>query len=216
MEKEVSMLIADLSGYTALTETHGSTSAANLIEKYEQIVQNCLVGNCNLCERRGDEVMIVSDSADMLLTTALQILQKTAMEPNFLQVHGGLHFGKILNRNGHYYGSTLNITARIAAKALPGTFWCSDIYIRQLKEINLNSLHSMGKHQFKNVSGETELHELRIEENASFWIDPICRMLILNKSNSIPHPASPSIFFCSVDCLNIYMSHPAMHLTDNF
>lgn len=206
MEEELAMLIADLSGYTALTETHGSASAADLIEKYVDIVQNCLVGNSKLCERRGDEVMIVSDSADTLLATAVFILQSTSVEANFLQVHGGLHWGKILNRNNHYFGSTLNITARIASKAMPGTFWCSDQYIHQLSKNTPYILKSQGKHSLKNVSGETELHELRIIENLSFWIDPICRMLILNKEDSIAHPHTSSLFFCSVNCLNTYMA----------
>jgi len=42
MEENIGILIADLSGYSALTETHGSVSAADLIDKYRAIVENCL------------------------------------------------------------------------------------------------------------------------------------------------------------------------------
>lgn len=45
MEKSVAILMADLSGYTALTETHGAASAANLTDKYIRIAENCLVGD---------------------------------------------------------------------------------------------------------------------------------------------------------------------------
>ena len=77
--------MADLSGYTALTETHGSVSAADLIDRYVEIVEGCLVGECRLKERTGDEVMIVSKSPDCLLASAYQIMKATSAEDNFLQ-----------------------------------------------------------------------------------------------------------------------------------
>ena len=117
MEKDIAILIADLSEYTALTETHGSVAAADLIDKYIRIVQTCLVGDSQLHERTGDEIMIVSSSPDFLVATAIMIANKTSSEENFLQVHGGLHYGKVLKRSNSYFGSALNLTSRIAAKA---------------------------------------------------------------------------------------------------
>ena len=43
--EKIAILIADLSGYSALTETHGAVSAADLIDKYLGIVEDCLVGD---------------------------------------------------------------------------------------------------------------------------------------------------------------------------
>ena len=37
MEQEIAILIADLSGYTALTEAHGAFSVADLVDKYIEI-----------------------------------------------------------------------------------------------------------------------------------------------------------------------------------
>ena len=54
MEENVAILMADLSGFTALTETHGAVSAADIIEKYIRIAENCLVGNTIIHERKGD------------------------------------------------------------------------------------------------------------------------------------------------------------------
>ena len=42
MELNIAVLIADLTGYTALTERHGASSAADLIDKYVEIVKDCL------------------------------------------------------------------------------------------------------------------------------------------------------------------------------
>ena len=96
MEQDIAILIADLSGYTALTETHVSLSAADLIDKYVDIVHASLIGDSRLQERVGDEVMIVSASPDYLLATAELLLQSTQEEYNFLEVHGALHYGKFI------------------------------------------------------------------------------------------------------------------------
>ncbi len=204
MEENIAILMADLAGYTALTETHGSFSAADLIDRYIAIVDTCLVGDCKLHERTGDEVMIVSRSPDFLLATALMVMMKTSKEENFLQVHGGLHYGKILKRKNSYFGSAINLTSRIAAKADPGSFWCSDEFVNSLADKSLTMLHPKGKYRFKNINEEKEMFMISSEYKKLFYIDPICRMLLLDTKKAIKHPQSEDIFFCSHDCLHIY------------
>ena len=206
MEKNIAILMVDLSGYTALTETHGSVSAADLIDRYIGIVEHCLVGDSRLHERTGDEIMVVSDSPDFLLATALMIGKNTSNEENFLQVHGGLHYGKVLKRTNSYFGSAINLTSRIAARSNPGTYWCSDEYVNALSDKAVFSLTSKGNHVFKNISEEKEVFELCIEDRRPFYIDPVCRMLILDPQNAIQHPNENDQYFCSSDCLKIYIS----------
>ena len=206
MEKNIAILMADLSGYTALTEIHGSVAAADLIDKYIGIAENCLVGDSRLHERTGDEIMVISDSPDFLLATALMIGKNTSNEENFLQVHGGLHYGKALKRANSYFGSAINLTARIAAKANPGTYWCSKEYVNALSGESVRTLTSKGTQLFKNIREEREVFELCIEDRRAFYIDPVCRMLILDSKNEIPHPNEDDQFFCSSDCLKIYIS----------
>jgi len=209
MEENIAILIADLSGYTALTETHGAASAADIIDKYIQIVENCLVGDSTLKERKGDEVMIVSHYPDFLLSTAGMFLQNISREENFLQIHGGLHYGKVLKRNESYFGSAINLTARIAAKASPGTFWCSNEFISGITDRTTVRLESKGKHRFKNVNEEIEIAELANEHSDFFVVDPICRMLILDKTTAIQHPEENHLFFCSQACFDIFIKREA-------
>jgi adenylate cyclase len=205
MEQNIAILIADLSGYTALTETHGAVTAADLVDKYLEIVHESLVGDSKLHQRVGDEVMIVSTSPDHLISTAIMLIQNCSKEHLFLQVHGGLHYGRILKRNDHYFGSPLNLTSRIAAKANNGTFWCSAEFVNALSDRSSFKFCSKGKHSFKNVSEENEVFELVIEHSNFFHVDPVCRMLIHKKETAIPHPHEQDIFFCSENCLDIYM-----------
>ena len=204
MEENIAMLIADLSGYSALTEMHGSVSAADLIDKYMTIVENCLDHDSKFHERTGDEVIIVSTSPDSLLRTAFRIIQGSSGADNFLQVHGGLHIGKLLKRNNSYFGSVINITSRIAAAANPGTFWCSEEFAHSLSEPSFSDLNPKGKHSFRNISEGKEMYEASIEPKNSFFIDPVCRMQILDTTKAKKHPEPEDIFFCSSACLDIY------------
>jgi adenylate cyclase len=206
MEQDIAILMADLSGYTALTETHGSASAADLIDKYIGIAENCLVGDTKIHERTGDEIMFISDSPDFLLATALMIGRHAAKEQNFLQIHGGLHYGKVLKRGNSYFGSAINLTSRIASKAKAGTFWCSDEYVNALTDKAAFSLTSQGNQTFKNVNKEKEVFEVDIQTNIEFHIDPVCRMIILDPKTAATYPGKGEIYFCSRGCKEIYHS----------
>ena len=204
MEKNIAILIADLSGYTALTETHGATSAANLIDKYIRIAENYLVGDSKIHQRTGDEIMFISDYPDFLLATALNLETNTSNEEYFLQIHGGLHFGKVLNRADNYYGSTVNLASRIAANAIAGTFWCSDDFVKSLTNKSICAFKPMGSHLFKNINGQKKIYEVSIEKTKTTLIDPICRMLIVNPQNAFHHPNENQIYFCSIQCREEY------------
>ncbi len=206
MEQNLAILIADLSGYSAMTEIHGPLSAADLIDKYIDIVNDSLVGDSCLHERVGDEVMIISSSPDDLLGTA-EILSKTlSAESHFLQIHAGLHYGKLLKRGNGYFGSALNITARIANAAKPGTVSCSEVFLRTIDPASASNFKNIGTSNFKNISEPLELFELDKESIVDYDIDPVCRMIVLKDSVSFSHPTAPQKVFCSAECLHIYTS----------
>lgn len=204
MEQNIAILIADLSGYTALTETHGSIMAADTIDRYLEMVKECLAGDSILHQVVGDEVLIVSSSPDDLICTAIMLIQKCSVEHNFLQLHGSLHYGKILKRNNNYFGATINVASRIAARASKGTFWCSDKFVNALADKTKFTFRSQGKQNFKNVNDGNEVLELILENTYPFYIDPVCRMLIYKKEIYVPHPGA-DIFFCSHHCREIYI-----------
>ena len=119
-------------------------------------------------------------------------------------VHGGLHFGKVLKRGGSYFGSTINLVSRIASKAVPGSFWCSGDFINALKDKSACTFISKGNHHFKNITDAKEVFELGIERMKTSYIDPVCRMLIVNVQNAVYDPSEGGLYFCSSKCLEIY------------
>ena len=207
---DIAILMADLSGYSALTETHGPVTAADLIDKYISLAENCLVDDCKLHQQTGDEIMFVSKSSDVMLATAKQLSIKMAKEEYFLQVHGGLHYGPVIKRGSNYFGSAVNLTARIASKAAAGAFYCSVEFINSIDDKSTCIFQSKGNHQLKNISVEKELFELNIDKIKANYIDPVCRMLILQPSNAIRHP-NEEIYFCSAQCLNAYRENQTVY-----
>lgn len=205
MEKNIAILIADLSGYTALTETHGASAAADTIDRFMKIVSESLVGKSEFHQRVGDEVVIVSPSPDQLIETSIRLMQLCSLENNFLQLHGGLHYGNILQRSNSYFGTTINMASRIAGKANKGTVWCSEEFVNALEAKNQFTFRSRGSHQFKNISVEKEMFELQIEHAHSFSIDPVCRMRVHDNKAVLHH--SNDILFCSSYCRDIYIGN---------
>ena len=207
MEKEIAIMIADLSGYTAMTETHGPATAADLIDKYIRIAENCLVGDCKIHERTGDEIMIVSSSPDFLLATAFMIEGHTSVEDHFLQLHGGLHFGKVLMRNNSYFGSAINLTSRIASRAKAGSFWCSLEFVSALTGKSAYIMESRGVQSFKNISKGSEVFEANFKNKRRLFIDPVCSMQLVDLQNAISSPNDDSLYFCSSHCLDLYITN---------
>ena len=160
MEKNVAIMMADLSGYSALTERHGAVAAANLIDRYMSIAEKSLVGDCKVHQQTGDEIMFVSDSSDVILATARRLATKTANEEYFLQVHGGLHFGKVLKRGGNYFGSTVNMVARIARKAAAGTFYGSDEFVNSVRDKAHCTFKSRGRTSLKTLAWKRKFLKL--------------------------------------------------------
>ena len=85
MEEQVAIMFADLSGYTALTETHGAHVAADLIDKYSELVNKSLAGDSKVYQYTGDEVVIVSSSADHLAATATLMIQRESSGVSWFQ-----------------------------------------------------------------------------------------------------------------------------------
>jgi class 3 adenylate cyclase/YHS domain-containing protein len=206
MEEYIAILIADLTGYTSLTDTHGASAAADLIDKFMGIVEKSLCGSSECHQRTGDEVLLVSASADDLLSTAIALIHHTSTENEFLQVHGGLHYGKVLKRNDHYFGNTINLASRIAGKAAPGAVWCSEDFIKALAITKSHIFEPRCEHDFKNLRDRSAIYELLIAREETLYIDPVCKMQIRDKMNAIPHPIHPGIYFCSETCLQIYLA----------
>ncbi|MEJ2730760.1 MAG: YHS domain-containing protein [Deltaproteobacteria bacterium] len=208
-------LIADLSGYTALTEAHGSISAAQIVKRYIEIVRECLLEGSRLVETVGDEVLIIGNDASHIIQVGINLREKVENEPNFPAVHIGIHAGDVLEQDGRFFGSAINIASRTAAYARAGQIIATAAAIKRVADENAISYQPLGEIQFKNIAEPISIFEIdaghsALNVNAT---DPVCRMGLkpataLGRLNY----QGQNYFFCSFECARAFASHPERYM----
>lgn len=211
ISRDVGILMADLSGYTATTEIHGAESAMGIIKTFMRIAGESLHGGSSIVERIGDQIVIVSDTADDAAITANKLLSKCHREIHFLPVHVGLHFGTVLQSEGSFYGTAINLAARIASEADKGEILCSEGFVNSLiskKDFMFEEFRSL---KFKNIMHPIRVAVLKaVDINPLHNLDPVCKM------NLGPGAAHAAVYdgviyhFCSEECLHIFNNNPRL------
>lgn len=212
-EVDVVFVIADLSGYTALTEAHGGSEAAKVVSRYVELAGSALSADARLVERVGDELLIVAKSAAGAVRTALRIREAVEREPLFPGVRVGIHGGPVLERDGSYFGPALNLTARVAAYAHEGQIVCTDHIAGALEGERDIPRQPLATVRFKNVPDLVALHEVGGAAGAgTHAIDPVCRMQVHHDTAPARLPyGNTTVYFCSLACAKSFAEHPASY-----
>lgn len=208
---EAAFMFADLAGYTALTEAHGDLAAADLVAQFTTVVKSALAPGATLVQTIGDEALVKAMHSDALLETALALTSAVDQIVHFPGLHIGLHRGPVIQRNDQYFGSTLNLTSRIAAYAAGGQVLCSGVFREGLTEPAKWAFRSLGPVHFKNYSEAVEVLEvLTGAERYTQVLDPVCRMKVdpANAPARLPY-GDQLYYFCSMDCARRFMEKPA-------
>ena len=107
----------DLTGFTRYTEEEGDEEALDLVERFVETVEATLPAEALIVKTIGDEVMIVSPDPVTLTEWAVGFLTLFQERP---QPRVGIHFGRAVYRDGDYFGTEVNLTHRVVARALGG------------------------------------------------------------------------------------------------
>ncbi|HEX5937547.1 MAG TPA: extracellular solute-binding protein [Actinomycetota bacterium] len=117
-------LIADLRGYTSLSDARGDQAAADVAERFVAIArESAEAGSGTIVEVRGDEVLAVFDSAREALRAALALQEGIGGEAEGSQMLGvgiGLDAGEAVSVGNGFRGRALNLAARLCARARSG------------------------------------------------------------------------------------------------
>jgi class 3 adenylate cyclase len=120
-------LFADLVGYTALTEAMGDHAAADLAREFRRTM--CALSRdhgARQVKSMGDGVMIwIADAGDAV-SLAAQTLERVGARPDLLPIRIGVHTGPAVRRGSDWYGSAVNVAARLADRAKPNEALVSD------------------------------------------------------------------------------------------
>ncbi|MCD6014201.1 MAG: adenylate/guanylate cyclase [Solirubrobacterales bacterium] len=114
---QMAFCFVDLTGFVRYTEEEGDEEALDLIERFIETVEATLPAEALVVKTIGDEVMIVSPDPVTLTEWAVGFLTLFKERP---QPRVGIHFGRAVYRDGDYFGTDVNLTHRVVARALGG------------------------------------------------------------------------------------------------
>ena len=205
---------ADLAGFTALTEAHGDTSAANVAERFVELTVALLPDDARLVKTIGDAVMVTTTNPHTGLDLGLELLRAVENEPDFPGIRVGLHHGPIIERNGDLFGATVNIAARLTAHAHVGQLLTTEIIATLVRQRNDMSTIDLGATVLKNVTEAVQIYEVRdhTPRPTSQVLDPVCRMFVDADAAPARLPWAQRVWhFCSFECAAAFAQSPGRY-----
>ena len=213
---EATFCFVDIAGYTALTESHGELAAADLIDAFTGLVRECTEPPGRVQELIGDCAFIVFPDPVSAVTAIAKLYALIADRQHFPVVRAGLHHGPALARDGRYFGSTVNVAARVAEAAVGGQVMVTDAVAARLDGFATPgaAIEHRGPIRLKNVAHPVDVHEIVMAASIrQFAIDPVCKMQVdRSRAAGRLHFEGEPYWFCSLSCAETFARDPAPHL----
>jgi adenylate cyclase len=213
MSDEQTFLFADLAGFTALTEAMGDEPAADLAGEFFAAVRELLPSHgAEEIKAIGDELMIRSDAAADAIRLALCLVNDLGGTHGFPLIRVGIHSGPAVERDGDWFGATVNVAARVSALAGGGEVLLTEQVRTAAGELEDVELTKHGESELKNVREAITVYAAwSAGEHASdgLPIDPVCRMAVdPDRAAGTLRHAGTEFHFCSLECARAFTADP--------
>ena len=118
---------ADMVGFTLLSQHLSDEELAAVVRRFEEISHDIVTAaRGRVVKMIGDEVMFVVDHVTDAARIGLNLADAYADDDLLSDVRVGLACGPVLQRDGDYFGPTVNLAHRIVNIGNPGTVLMSD------------------------------------------------------------------------------------------
>jgi len=116
----------DLVGYTPLSRQISTEELASVVLTFESDASDLITAKgAHVVKLIGDEVMFVATTAQTGAEVALTLAERFQGRPDVPPVRVGLAAGRVVAREGDYFGPVVNLAARIVKIAPPSTVFAS-------------------------------------------------------------------------------------------
>ena len=150
-------LFADLVGYTSFTERVGDDEAADVAVEFQVRAQRLAdTYGLEVIKKLGDAVMIHGADATRVVALALRLRRELAADGRFPPLRMGVHSGSAVQRDGDWYGATVNVAARVADAAGAGEILLSLTTRDRIARAGVRTA-DRGARSFKNVAAPLAL-----------------------------------------------------------
>jgi adenylate cyclase len=113
----------DIVGYTSRSRNLSERELVVWLESFETAALDTVIEHSGrIIKNIGDELLIVTDTAEQAAAIALELTRRGADEDDdFPEVRAGVAYGEVVTRLGDVFGPTVNIAARLTSVARPGS-----------------------------------------------------------------------------------------------
>ena len=116
----------DLSGYTALTAQRGDTTAVRLAERLAELADDTASRHSGrVVKLLGDGAMLYFEDPAAAVIGALTLVDSIGAS-ELPPAHAGVNAGPVIERDGDYFGHTVNLASRISGQARSGQVLVSE------------------------------------------------------------------------------------------
>jgi adenylate cyclase len=210
-------LFADLAGFTALTEAHGDEEAADLVAVFCRDVRSVVGDSGSVVKSIGDAVMVRFPRAEDAIRAGLRIASETGGGHGAPAVRVGMHHGPAVERDGDWFGATVNVAARIAALASASEVLLTAATQKAAGDSDGVRFAKHGRHRLRNVVDPIEvLRAIPPSAKApQLEIDPVCRMAVdpSQAAGRLQYGGREHLF-CSLDCAGRFAADPQRYLSE--
>ena len=213
--RDHTFVFADLAGFTALTEAHGDEAAADIALDFCRAVNCLLPDDAQDVKMLGDSCLLRFGSARDAVEVGLRLTGDLSRRCGLPDVRVGMHTGSAVRRGDDWFGSTVNIAARVAAIAGP-----REVLVTSQTRVAAGAMEGVDFHG----RGERELRHvprpvgLAIARKATDYpepdlvLDPVCRMRVDLRCvvESLQHDGA-QVAFCSATCAELFRANPTRY-----
>ena len=119
-DRPPAIAVVDLSGYTSLTVEQGDVAAAAAAEQLRDLTERAIAGHeGRLVKSLGDGVLLRFPEAAGAIRATLELVARIAAT-DLPPAHAGVAAGRVVLRDGDVFGATVNLAARLSARAQSG------------------------------------------------------------------------------------------------
>ena len=146
-------LFTDLVGFTALTAEEGDDRAAEVALDFYRRVRPLLAEHrAEEVKTIGDAIMVRCEDPGLAIRLGLRIVSELEAVAGFPPVRVGMHSGPAVAREGDWYGTTVNVAARLCAAAGGGEVLVSEATHAAAGRVRHVALGERRLHWLKNVT----------------------------------------------------------------
>ena len=155
-------LFTDIVGFTALTATRGDDEAAEVALDFYRRVRPLLPHHrAQEVKTLGDALMLRAEDPGLAVRLGLEIVDSLGDRPGDPVVRVGMHTGPAVERDGDWYGSTVNLAARLCHVADGGEVLVSETTTAAAVALRGVELDSPRVYRLKNVAQPLAAHPAR-------------------------------------------------------